>query len=399
MAAADTTASRSVLVTNISPKANEKTVSDFFSFCGKVTNLSLRSRSDGSEAIVTFEAESAAKTALLLTSALIVDRPITVVPHHSGASEFPTSLDDLAEPPSKHVQLEGDQISNRPQPNIPEELRSKTSVVASLIAAGYTVSTDAIRKAREWDEENQISQRLSSAAEAISHKMKEIDEQYQISKSVEELSEKVAEKARIVDNQFHISEKAANVSASVAGTAAVVSASVAAGVQEVQNKIQQEPALTSAWSRITATTSQIGEKISTFIAPATNAVKAEVDTIANETKTIIEEKKRERGIVDDPSTVGYRGSDEYSLTESHDDGRDLLSFDAGSSSAEGYSLGGDASASTQAPATTTSDLSSSPPATQKSVEPEVVPSTSTPSAPSSSSPPQSPTTTTPSLLE
>jgi hypothetical protein len=43
---------------------------------------------DGSqEAVVVFETDSAAKTALLLTNALIVDRPITVVPHITSTAD------------------------------------------------------------------------------------------------------------------------------------------------------------------------------------------------------------------------------------------------------------------------------------------------------------------------
>jgi hypothetical protein len=105
---------------------------------------------------VTFETEGAAKTALLLTSALIVDRPITVIPHNAGTTEFPASIKDLAEESvhqHQQIELEGDQISNRPQPNIPAELRSKTSVIASLIAAGYTLGADTVRTAREFDGE------------------------------------------------------------------------------------------------------------------------------------------------------------------------------------------------------------------------------------------------------
>ncbi len=45
------------------------------------------SSADGShEAVVTFETESAAKTALLLTSALIIDRPIVVSPYSPPAA-------------------------------------------------------------------------------------------------------------------------------------------------------------------------------------------------------------------------------------------------------------------------------------------------------------------------
>lgn len=80
--AAEPTEPTAVFVSNISPNAADKTVSDFFSFCGEIKSLVLRrtaGQADGTqEAIVTFESSAAAKTAQLLTNALIVDRAITV---------------------------------------------------------------------------------------------------------------------------------------------------------------------------------------------------------------------------------------------------------------------------------------------------------------------------------
>lgn len=59
-----------VHVKNISHKTTEKQVRDFFSFCGKIRNLSVTPTSDAADApqsaTVTFEKETAAKTALLL---------------------------------------------------------------------------------------------------------------------------------------------------------------------------------------------------------------------------------------------------------------------------------------------------------------------------------------------
>lgn len=315
-------ASRSVLVTNISPRANEKTVTDFFSFCGKVTNLTLRSHPEGSDAIVTFETEGAAKTALLLTSALIVDRPITVVAHNASTTEFPSTTPPLKD--STTTTLEGDQIQNRPYiSDIPAEQRTKTSVIASLVASGYTLSADAIRKAREFDEENHISARINTAAEAFGAKVKEIDEKLNISKTVESLSEQVAEKVKVVDQQLHISEAANS-----------VSTTVSAGVQTLGTKIKEEPTINNAWGKLVATTSQWGEKINELIAPATQTIKAEVDDISNQSKALIKEKMHERGIPFEPETVEYRPlSTESSVLESDSTStnvQDLLSFDESS---------------------------------------------------------------------
>ncbi|KAL6075905.1 Actin cytoskeleton protein [Balamuthia mandrillaris] len=171
-----TTSQKAVLVQNISPNATEKTVTDFFSFCGKITSLKLTVDEEGTKhALVVFESEAAAKTALLLSNALIVDRPITVVPAgaESGA-ELPEGTSTTT--------LHGSQIENKPH-QLPPEQRTHTSVIASMIAAGYMVGAEAIQKAREYDEAHSISVQLKVGAQAIKAKASEIDQQYKISET------------------------------------------------------------------------------------------------------------------------------------------------------------------------------------------------------------------------
>ncbi len=70
------------------------------------TPLKREPTGDAQEAIVVFETDSAAKTALLLTNALIVDRPITVVPHVPAEAE---AQDTTATP----VEVPPEDITNR----------------------------------------------------------------------------------------------------------------------------------------------------------------------------------------------------------------------------------------------------------------------------------------------
>lgn len=111
-----------------------------------------------------FETDSAAKTALLLTNALIVDRPITVVPH------VPSSETDAQVEQTTEAQAD---ITNR-EFTAPDHERvcthsivvhryntsctiylfysqSKTSVIASLLAAGYILGDNTATQAREFD--------------------------------------------------------------------------------------------------------------------------------------------------------------------------------------------------------------------------------------------------------
>jgi len=190
---------RAVFVTNISPNATEKTVSDFFSFCGRITRLTLRNSAEGGsqEAVVVFETDSAAKTALLLTNALIVDRPITVVPHFPGTGE---------EVPGITVEAGQPAITER-QHVVSDAERTKTSVIASLIAAGYVLGSDTIGKARDLDEKHMISLQLKVGAEQIKAKANEIDKQLHISETASAIKTGVVEKAKEVDEKLHISEK------------------------------------------------------------------------------------------------------------------------------------------------------------------------------------------------
>ena len=70
-----------ILVSNLDQNVLEKQLSDFFSFCGTISSLSLRRKEEGTEAVLFFQTEDAAKTALLLTNALIKDKPMVVKPY------------------------------------------------------------------------------------------------------------------------------------------------------------------------------------------------------------------------------------------------------------------------------------------------------------------------------
>lgn len=194
---------RAVFVSNISPNATEKTVSDFFSFCGRITKLTLRkdASNDGAqEAIVIFETDSAAKTALLLTNALIVDRPITVVPH------IPSSND--AEPlQQSSQQTESENITNRTF-TAPDNERTKTSVVASLLAAGYILGTDTVSQARDFDEKHMISLQIKVGAEQVKAKANELDKALHISETANVIKTVTVEKAKEVDEKLGLSTKA-----------------------------------------------------------------------------------------------------------------------------------------------------------------------------------------------
>lgn len=54
--------------------------------------------------------------------------------------------------------------------------QTKTSVIASLIAAGYSVGDDALKRAREYDDKHSISEHIKVGAQILKAKVDEIDQ-------------------------------------------------------------------------------------------------------------------------------------------------------------------------------------------------------------------------------
>jgi len=187
--------SNCVYVSNISPKANERTVMDFFSFCGKIKKLVLlKGADDALQAIVTFETEEAAKTALLLTNALIVDRAISVSPQETAHSE-----------PVQTTTLEGEQITQKPHVVEPSE-RTSTSVIASLIAAGYKLGTDIIQRAKDYDEKHSITSTIKSGAEKIKTTAQDLDKKFHVTETATAIKNAAVDKVHEIDEKYHVSE-------------------------------------------------------------------------------------------------------------------------------------------------------------------------------------------------
>ena len=83
------TLERSVLITNLSRKATQQNLVDFFTFCGGIESLVIEEGTPFNSAIVVFDSVSAAKTASVVSSALIVDAPIRVQLRSSAAANVP----------------------------------------------------------------------------------------------------------------------------------------------------------------------------------------------------------------------------------------------------------------------------------------------------------------------
>lgn len=163
-----------VHVKNISHETSDKEVRDFFSFCGKISSLSVTPASDAADspktATVTFEKETAAKTALLLDNTQLGPSQVSV----SAAS----SIGDIAPGSGEEEELT-------------QEDKPRSRIVAEYLAHGYVLSDQAISKAIALDNKHGISSRFTNALTSFDSKYKATD------------------KAKGIDASYGISDKAA----------------------------------------------------------------------------------------------------------------------------------------------------------------------------------------------
>ncbi|KAI9729723.1 MAG: hypothetical protein M1834_006674 [Cirrosporium novae-zelandiae] len=168
--------STSVHVEGISSQTTEKEVRDFFSFCGKITSLSITPTSNSPDssksATVTFEKETAAKTALLLDHTTLGPSQV----HVASAA----SLGDIAAGAPKP------ETSGQEDADLAQEDKPRSRIVAEYLAHGYVLSDKAIQNAIALDQKHGISTRFTQALQTFdtkyhaTDKAKGIDAKYRI---------------------------------------------------------------------------------------------------------------------------------------------------------------------------------------------------------------------------
>lgn len=169
-----------VHVKGISGQTSEKEVRDFFSFCGKIQSLSVTPESSeagsSQSASVTFEKETAAKTALLLDNTQLGPAQV----HVSAAS----NLDQISGGKTAGSADETD------KDDIDQEDKPRSRVAAEMLAHGYNLSDQVIQRALALDQQHGISTRFSKA-------LTDFDAKY-----------KVSERAQQADKSYGVTAKA-----------------------------------------------------------------------------------------------------------------------------------------------------------------------------------------------
>lgn len=163
-----------VHVKNISETTDDKEIKAFLSFCGKITDITVSTEGDTKSAVVTFEKETAAKTALLLNNTKLGPTEILVTGSSDGEEE------------SGHSKHQGERDSDE----ITQEEKPRARILAEYIAHGYLVADTGLKAAIALDEKHGVSQRFLST-------LQHLDQKYH-----------ATDRAKTADQSYHISQRA-----------------------------------------------------------------------------------------------------------------------------------------------------------------------------------------------
>jgi len=164
-----------VHVKNISSATSEKEIKDFFSFCGKITNLEISSAGETQSATVTFEKETAAKTALLLDNTQLGATQVQV----SSASG---SKEDDGSHFTQNTERDSDEITQEEKP--------RSRIVAEYLAHGYVLGDSVLQQAIDLDHKHGVSSRFLNTLQTLdtkyraTDKAKSVDQSYGVTPKV-----------------------------------------------------------------------------------------------------------------------------------------------------------------------------------------------------------------------
>jgi len=167
-----------VHVKNISKATSEKEVKDFFSFCGKISNIEITPAGETQDATVTFEKETAAKTALLLDNTQLGATQVKV------ASATGSSEDD-----GSHYTTNAERDSDE----ITQEEKPRSRILAEYLAHGYVVGNSTIERAIALDQQHGVSSRFLNTLQSLDQKYhatdkaKSVDQSYGVTQKTSSL--------------------------------------------------------------------------------------------------------------------------------------------------------------------------------------------------------------------
>jgi hypothetical protein len=159
-------------------KPNLKIALLIYLYSGKITDIKVTTEGDTKSATVSFEKETAAKTALLLNNTQLGSNHITVT-SSSGSDE-----DD-----GDHY---GKDQKERDSDELTQEEKPRTRILAEYLAHGYVVGDAAIARAIDLDQKHGVSQRFVTTLQGLDNKYHATD------------------RARATDQSYGITQRASN---------------------------------------------------------------------------------------------------------------------------------------------------------------------------------------------
>ncbi|XP_066335721.1 binding partner of ACD11 1-like isoform X2 [Miscanthus floridulus] len=182
---------RTIKVTNVPLSATAENMKEFFSFSGEIEYVEMRRDSETSQvAYVTFKEFHGADTALLLSgSSMCGDVPVNIAP-----------VEDYELPPEAYSHPE----VRSPAPGTPtrEAVKKAEEVVSTMLAKGFVLSKDALRRAQSFDGRHQ--QLLSTATARVAS----LDRRLGLSDKFSLGTAAARGAARGVDERFQVTERA-----------------------------------------------------------------------------------------------------------------------------------------------------------------------------------------------
>jgi len=167
-----------VHVKNISSQTSEQDVKEFFSFCGKIATIEITPSGETQNATVTFEKETAAKTALLLDNTQLGTS-------HVQVTSATGSNDDDGSHYTTNTQRDTDEITQEEKP--------RTRIIAEYLAHGYVIGDQATQRAIDLDKKHGVSSRFLTTLQNIDQKYhatdkaKSVDQSYGVSSKTNSL--------------------------------------------------------------------------------------------------------------------------------------------------------------------------------------------------------------------
>jgi RNA recognition motif-containing protein len=184
--------STTVHVSNIHPSTTDFELVNFFTFCGKIVSHSL-TPSSGAEnaplsATITFERESAAKTAVLLDGTPLKESSLSVKPAQT--------IDEI----SGSNLTQGGDIG--PDGEIPQENKPRSAIFAEYLASGYVLGDTVLERGIELDKKHGLTATFANYLTSTLH--------------VVDSKTRASDTAKSMDNQYRLTDKAISAKNSLA---------------------------------------------------------------------------------------------------------------------------------------------------------------------------------------